>query len=244
MAKAKPGMLKNLVENSKSAMEYYFHRYIKNIPSDIKLKKKNLRILLSKIKNLPSPIDKNHWLKELGSLVRIDEKILAEEMEMLKDAPILNKISGDPDPAKETESKLSRREMLSQRILGLILHLKNDLKELEEHLSFLPEQYLNIYKKLSNKTGENPQSDLDEIMNVISLRFSFENQNFEPESLQKEIQNLLLELKVEYLREKRMEISNLIRKLESDGDEKSLKEALKEYDALSKELELSKEFKK
>ena len=239
VAKANPGMLKKLVENSKSAMEYYLHRYIKNIPSDLKLKKKNLRIMLSKIKSLSSPIDKNHWLKELSSLVRIDEKILAEEMEMLKDAPVLNKILENPDSAKEIEQKLSRREMLSQRILGLILHLKNDLKELEKHLGYFPEQYLNIYKKLTDKESENRQSDLDEIMNVISLRFSFENQNFDAESLQKETQNLLRELKVEYLREKMREMHNLIQKLQSDGDDKSSDEALKEYNALSKELQSS-----
>jgi len=237
VAKAKPGMLKNLVENSKSSMDYYLHRYVKNIPSDLKLRKKNLRIMLSKIKILSSPIDKNYWLKELSLLVKIDEKILAEEMEMLKEP--VNKTLEKILPAEESELKLSRREMLSQRILGLILHLKNDLKELEKHLSYFPEQYFNIYKKLAGNGGESQQSDLDQIMNVISLRFSFENQNFDAESLQKEIQNLLRELKVEYLKEKRQEISNLIRKLESEGDEKSLKEALKEFAALSKELQSS-----
>ncbi len=244
VAKANPGMLKKLAENSKSAMEYYLHRYVKNIPSDLKLKKQNLRIMLFKIKKLPSPIDKNHWLKELSSLVRIDEKILEEEMEMLKDAPVLNKILENSDSAKEIEQKLSRREMLSQRILGLILHLKNDLKELEEHLSYFPEQYLNIYKKLSDKGSENQQSNLDELMNVISLRFSFENQNFDAESLQKETKNLLRELKVEYLREKTREKHNLVKQLQSEGDEQGSEKAFKEYHDLSKELELSKEFKK
>ena len=239
IVKAKAGMIKELMFQAKPAMEYYFHKYIKNIPPDIKSKKQNLRIVISKIKGLSSPIDRGHWLKELAAVVKIEERILAEEMEMLA-------VMTSPD--KEVSSKLdegsaqklSRRDIISQRLLGVMLHLKNDLQVLEEHLKYFPEQHLHIYKNIFSAglpSQESQPGDLKDLMNVISLRFSFENQNFEVEDLKKEMGNLLRELKVEYLKEKRQEISNLIRKLEESGDEKNLQEALQEFDIISKELQ-------
>jgi hypothetical protein len=69
------------------------------------------------------------------------------------------------------------------------------------------------------------------------LKFSFENQDFETDDLKKEMQNLMRALKVEYLKEKRQEISELIKRMEREGDESRLQEALQEFDIISKELQ-------
>jgi len=78
--------------------------------------------------------------------------------------------------------------------------------------------------------------DVGQLMDAISLRFSFENQNIESVKLESEIPMLFKELKIEYLKEKRQVISELIRQLESGGNEPKLKEALREFDIVSKEL--------
>ncbi|MBI3046498.1 MAG: DNA primase [Candidatus Harrisonbacteria bacterium] len=235
VVRKQPGRIKKLVEQSKSAMEYYLHRYIKDLPSDQKLKKQNLRTMLSKIKSLASPIDQNYWLKELSGMVNIEERILAEEMGMLKEASL----AARPESAglEKPVPKLSRRDLISERLLGLLFHLKNDLNELTEHLSYLPKPYFQVYETFAKQNNLELPGDLSELMANVSLRFSFDNQNLNPADLEKETKNLLRELKVEYLKEKRQEISDLIRKLEKAGDENSLKEALREFAVISKELQ-------
>lgn len=236
VVKVGPGRIKELVSEAKSAMDYYLHRYIRNLPGDQKLKKQNLRVMLSKIKGLASPIDRSHWLKELAGLVSIGERILAEEMEMLKEEAVAKL---ENQPAATLETKMPRRDLIAQRLLGLMLHLKNDLKELENHLSYLPSAYQQFYTRLVSTEPTATSSNLDELMDVVSLRFSFENQNFDTEKLQKEIKNLLRELKVEYLKEKRQEIGIMIKKLEKEGKEENLKEALRDFDAVCRELQNS-----
>lgn len=231
---SQPGKIKDLVAQSKSAMEYYFYRHLKDLPSDIKLKKQNLRAVLSKIKNLPSPIDRNHWLGELSSLVKIEEKVLMEEMEALTTAVAVSK--KESVSASAVKEDLSRRDHILNRLFGLLFHMKSDLEIIKDYLQYLPEQYRDMYKSSLGKS-ENSSNELSELMNTISLRFSLENDNFESSELEEEAKTLLHQLKFESLKERRRDVFNLIQKLEKSGDNARLQEALKEYNSISGELE-------
>ena len=190
---------------------------------------------MGKIKSLASPIDRGHWLKELAHLAKIDEQVLSEEMEMMVVKSLARNL--ESKASVEPEEKLSRRELISQRLFGILLHIKDDLKVLEEHLKYFPEQYHSLYKNFLSVEVKDAKNELSDLMSAISLRFSFENQDIEKEDLRKEIKNLLRELKIDYLKEKRQEISELIRKLEIDGDEKNLEKAMLEFDVITKELQ-------
>ena len=74
-------------------------------------------------------------------------------------------------------------------------------------------------------------------MGKISMRFSFNNQNIEIKSLEEEIGILLRQLKIEYLKEKRQQLSILVQQLDRSGDEKKLQEAISEFAEISKELQ-------
>lgn len=237
VVKNQPGEMSNLIARAKSAMEYYLHRYVKDLPADPRLKKQNLRIVLLKIKSLASPLERSHWLRELSRLVGIDERVLSEEMEMLKSVSESARQPDSPVAVEKQNLGQSRRDLISQRLFGLMFNLKKDLKELENYISYLPEPYLAVYQQLSSKK-EGQATELGEIMNEISLRFSFENQDFDTQNLEKETKNLMRELRVEYLKEKRQEIGNLIRRLEAaEGNELSLQQALQEFNSLSNELQ-------
>ncbi|MBI4992109.1 MAG: DNA primase [Candidatus Harrisonbacteria bacterium] len=236
VVREQPGKIKDLLGGAKSAMDYYFYKYFNNASTDIKAKKQNLRVVLAKIKNLSSPIERSHWLNQLSKIARIDERVLAEEMEILTPAGVAEAIVPAGAPAVSVSQKLSRRELISQRLLGVMLHLQNDMQTIEDHLKYFPEQYLTIYRDLLLNKGVNVSSDLGDFMNSISLRFSFENQDFDVENLKKEMRNLLRELRVEYLKDKRQEISDLIKILEGEGDENKLQAAMREFANISKEL--------
>ena len=234
-----PGTIKNSIGKAKSAMEYYLHRYIKDLPADLKSKKQSLRAMLSKIKSLSSPIDRSHWLKELSAIVAIEEKILAEEMESLQTALALK--TREPAPAEQQlKEELSRRDLILQRLLGVLLHMKSDLQTIKDYMQYIPEKYLEAYKNIYEKqeAGAAP-SDLDEMMSMVSMRFSLENNDLENDVLEKEAQTLLRQLKIEHLKERRQQVRKLIQELERLDDQAQLQEALKEFHNISRELENS-----
>lgn len=238
VAEKNPNLMRTLIEKAKPVMDYYFQKYLGNKLTDLKTKKQNIRAILSKMKSLASAVERDHWLKELAILANLDEKILLEELDMLKENRInpvsSGTVSADNPADSPAESDLSRRDLISQRLIGIGLNLagqdKGKLKSLlEENLIYLPLYYRDIYKG-------NIEGDLEKIVSLISLRFSFENEESDASKTEKEFLNLLRELKIEYLKEKRQEISQLIKKLENSGEEKALSEALKEFDNISREM--------
>ncbi|MBI5732259.1 MAG: DNA primase, partial [Candidatus Magasanikbacteria bacterium] len=235
VVKAKPGHIAELVSKAKTAMEYYFHKYMKNISDDLKIKKQIIRVVLGKIRGLASPIDRSHWLKELSHFAKISEEVLADEMAALPKTAEAEKLPAKALPEKNIP-ETSRQDVILQRLFGILLHLKSDLTMLNDHIKYFPDRYANAYKEFT-KSEEDRSSDIAELMGKISMRFSFNNQDMEIESLEKEIGLLLRQLKLEYLKEKRQQLSDLIKQLDRSGDEKKLKEAMAEFAEISKELQ-------
>ena len=237
--KSKPGLMADLIKDAKSAMDYYLYRYVRNLPEDLKTKKHNLRIMLSKIKSLSSPIDRSHWLKEVSELVNLEERVLAEEMDALSDSRRVNneeRVLAETPPVKEN---LSRQELILYRLLGVLLHMRSDLQLIKDHLPYFPDKYVEIYKNVLEPQPAASRPDLNDLMNSISLRFSFENNNFESPVLEKEAQKLLRELKIEHFKERRRALRNLIQECERRGDEEKLESARKEFNKVVQELENS-----
>jgi DNA primase len=234
-----PGLAQKLINASKSAMEYYFHKYLdSSFPAEPKLKKQRIRTVLVKIKSLSSALDRNYWLKELSRFSNIDQNFLIEEMEALSvpSAGEPNRILSEPEVGRDSSSgELSRRDLIAQRLLGVLLY-KNELERAKEYLQYFPEKYSQIYYAFLEKNRQIAAGDVAELMNMINLRFSFENQNLEEVKLEQEAKLLARELRIEFLKEKRQEIGNLVRRLEGAEDEKKLQEALREFDIVSKEL--------
>ena len=233
--KSNPGRVQELVRGGVSAMEYYFHKYL-SPATDSKIRKNNLRTILGKIKAIFSPIDRNHWLQELSRKSGVSEAVLLEELELIK-SPV-TQVKAEETVIMPSE-KISRRSLIAQRLLGIMLHLKSDLRALEEHMRYFPAEYASVYNNFLSGKAELKQEDLGEIMNAISLRFSFENQTIGAGDLQKEKELLLRQIKIEFLKEKQKEIGDLIDRLEKSGDELKLAEAMQQYAALSKELQSS-----
>lgn len=235
VVRASPGHILELVSKAKPAMEYYFHKYMKNISEDLKIKKQIIRVVLGKIRGLASPIDRNHWLKELAHLAKISEEVLSEEMDALPKNSEIQKLPEKAAPEKIVQEN-SRQDVILQRLFGIILHLKSDLKILNDHIKYFPERYASAYREFT-KPEEERSSDIAELMGKISMRFSYNNQDMEMDSLEKEIGLLLRQLKLEYLKEKRQQLSDVIKELDRGGDEKKLHDAMNEYAEVSRELQ-------
>ena len=230
VVKERPGAIAELLKNAKPAMEYYIYKYITKNGQvlDLKKNKQNLKIVLSKIKNLASSIEKNHWIKKLSDISKISESVLMEEMENIKEIQNLN--SAKEDPLEEMETEFSRRDLICQRLIGLAMNDKDVKEKLNGYLEYFPEFYKDLY------SGKKLEGSLEKVAELISLRFSFENANLKEDDLKKEFEQLVHELKLNYLKEKQARLGREADELEAAGKEKEWAEKAKEHKAVTEEI--------
>ena len=239
-----PGLLLKLLDEAKSAMEFYFDRYLnkqlttnnQQLTTKINLSefKKNIRIVLLKIKNLASAIEQAHWLKELSSKIGIKEEVLLEELSQLKKSNLSENALRQLAPIKQTFAP-TRRDLIAERLIGLLMLNENFLSIISDHFVYLPNDYLMIIESVKNRQKPNEERLLEKL-NLISLRSSAES-SLDEEKIKNELNELLRQLKTEYFKEKRNELAELIKKTENAkgvGQEKEISIALEEFDRVSK----------
>ena len=239
-----PGLLLKLLDEAKSAMEFYFDRYLnkqlttnnQQLTTKINLSefKKNIRIVLLKIKNLASAIEQAHWLKELSSKIGVKEDVLLEELSQLKKSNLSENALRQLAPIKQTFAP-TRRDLIAERLIGLLMLNENFLSIISDHFVYLPNDYLMIIESVKNRQKPNEERLLEKL-NLISLHSSTES-SLDEEKIKNELNELLRQLKTEYLKEKRSELAELIKKTENAkgvGQEKEISIALEEFDRVSK----------
>ncbi|HEY4499878.1 MAG TPA: DNA primase [Candidatus Paceibacterota bacterium] len=226
IAQKEPGKLRELIQQALPAMQYYFYKYLQALKgASIGEKKKGIRAVLGKIVLLESAVEKSYWLKELSGMTDIDEQALFEEMNVLKTSA-----QNTRDAVQEITlpEKLSRRDMISQRILELTDHAPHLRELLAGYQEFLSPVYKNMLEQ---------SSDFNEAATATSLRASFKLGYLDPEKIDSEFQDLLKQLKFEHLKEKRKQIKLVADRAEADGDMNTYEVKTKEFQAVSEELQ-------
>ena len=118
--KAQPGIISQLIKESKPVRHFYFNRYLSpQVITNEADRKNNIRHILTKIKGIFSRVEQAVWLKELSNIAGIREEVLYEELERV----VAKKVdsfsrSAEPMPVAQPES-WSRRDFLAQRVIDL-----------------------------------------------------------------------------------------------------------------------------
>ena len=248
LAQKQPGVFgKILKEESEIAMSFYFRRYLKDdeVKQGVNISglKQNLRIILSKIKNLASPIERAHWVKELSSAVDIKEEALLEEMAVLKSEANNFQINSNLAPLKSSDNFLivggqfqkaeNRKDLILQRLLSLMLIKKELADGLNDYLYYFSGDYLKIAEIIvSNEKIMDKQ--LSDLFDLINLRASFESQFIEQKDIDIEFSDLLQYLRLEHLKEKQQELLKKIKDAEKIGNDEIVSSISKEFDTISK----------
>ncbi len=242
--KHKPGILEKLAQKAKPAMEFYFNRYLQSADKrglnadkrgNISDLKNNIRVVLAKIKNLASPIERQYWLHELALKTRVKEEALNEEMGQLKIPNYKTQITNiNTDNAQNNKIiPETRMELLAQKLIGLMSLDENLYSIAGDFLEYLPENYSMVARSLVEKVPLESEEH-NNLLGAISLKTSFEIQIFDQEKINNEFQELARQLRLEYLRNKRQELVNALKEAESDGGEKDVEALLREFDEISK----------
>lgn len=220
-AQNNPEYLARVIEEAKPATEFYFEKYLPNKFFEVNNREnlRNLRIVLGKIKNLVSPVERSFWLRKLSERVHIDEKVLAEEAEKIETKLTETK----EDNVSLKVRSLTRRELIGEELLGAAIALDN-FEIIKENVPYLAAYHQEIFKILLSGSRKSEVPELDEALNFIILK---------AKALpDREIEKLKKELIKEYIKEKRKELALAIKEAEAKGNEEVLNKALQDLDAL------------
>lgn len=231
-AAAHPGEFPGLLKTARHAVEFYFERYGLKEGADLSLeaRKKAARAVLEKIRKIASAIEKMHWVRELAKLSRFSEQALLEEMERLpagtQDLP---ERSGPEEARTETPRTLTRRELIAERLLGLAVS-RNFLPMLKGSEPFLPPLYREAYRELVRGAGDESLAapSVRELAELIQLRAGLE--------LDENKDELLKQLKKEYLKDRQQELARGIADAERAGNESRRDQLMQELASVAKEM--------
>lgn len=228
----KPGLLKELIGNTLAGMEYYFGEFLRE--GEIIDRKNNIRIVLQKIKKIMSAVERDYWLQKAAEKSGVRESALREEMEKLgvSQGQSFKKVDM---PVDLRDIKLSRMELIAERLLGCLAEDDALKFKAEEIKAFLPQRYLEAYYCLSEKK-EPENEDLQNLVNLISLRAGAIERSSDIPSREKEIEELGKNLELEFWSEKREALQSLIKEAEAGSSEKIF-EYIKDFQNLTAKIE-------
>jgi len=235
VAQNNPELLKKYLQEAKPAMEYLFEKYlIKNNASGLVNQKRGIRVLLAKIKNLYSPVERAQWIKKLSVHTGIGEGPLLEEMDAIESATHITPQNNEAGNEQKVFINKSRKDVVAQRLLSLVSADARFFSEAKLVRDFLPEAYKQVLAAMESSSSP-AAKEIADLAVLISLRSSLELQR-PSEKMREEFQDLLKQLEFEHLKERREMLAVTIKNAEEKGDEKALTDALKEFDLISKKL--------
>jgi DNA primase len=203
--------LKNALKRTQPAFVCLFNFYLSD-NQDWSVKKRNIRHLLRYIKTLKSAIEQSHWLKELSLKSGIEEKILAQELAVIK----INPPAGGSTAVEEAAptavgetTKPSRWELVCQKLVALTKIKSEFLNLLNENYEYFPVNW------------QEPA--------LLDLRSSYEFSDFDETALKKEAEELIKQLKIEFKQNQRRQLQKEIKSTQTD-------EALKKFHVISREI--------
>ena len=245
-----PKKWEKLIDSAKSILDFYFESTFPKFDKNSAEGKKGISdILLTVIARIPNKISQSHWLQKLSRKLKVSEESVLEELrkvlnkrgvdELRSSSRFANarvKEYGEPSIPEEAEvlkEEKTRREMLEEKILSLIItKLPAKLESLEKnYFSLFSPKSKEILIFLKKEKSKLPP-DLKEFLDVLALRSEIE-ENLDPE---REFQLCLKELESLVTKDKLQRISKEIREAEESKDEKRVKELMKEFNELVKKL--------
>ena len=219
-----PEKFMEMVAGAKSAMEIYLDRYVgaTGAPRDFSNRENlaRLRIVLAKIKNISSPVERDHWMKQLARRSGLDDAVLREEaLRVAGDEP---RILPEHEEVITPISVFTRWELLAQKLLAVIL---NDNKFEEVNIEYIPASHVAVYEILKSGARRATDPAVDSILELILLQS-------EPMK-DPDIQFLKDELLREWTKERRQRLVAEVKAAELRGDTSAVEKLLGEMALLS-----------
>jgi len=230
-----PKDFEKLIEESLSIMEFYFKNALSRFDKTTPEGKKNIsKILLPPIKRIPNRIEQSFWVQKLARELEVKEADIEEEMKKVK----LENLDFEIQPS-ESESKpqkvvpKSRKELLEERLLSLLLKSPNFLNAVEEkYVSCFSTKSQQIFENFQNLQNLPPENA--DFINYLSLKSELEE--IEEKEILPEIQFCLKEIQCLEIKSKLDQISKEIKKAEISNNLEKIKDLTQQFNQIAKEI--------
>lgn len=239
--------LKTDITNALPIGDYAFQSVLKRV--DVKTregKKQAAKLLLAAIVKLPDPVERDFYIKRLAREIDIDERNLRENL------PTPQKLA-KPEMAipATVVARPSREEMLSERLLALLIGFGKDLwpktKELEP--SMLTTPLAELYRQARLQYNERQHVDFEELkheltyeptlnrlINVLELLAEHEFADFSSVQAEAEFEAVSRDLKLGFYKKELKLLSDAIRQAESQKQIKDLEELSLRYREVTEQI--------
>lgn len=229
MVVSHPGLVAELIASARPAMHYFFDRYLPQTAGDVREMKQGIRAILTRVKAIASPVERAHWIQDLSRRTGMGETVLHDEMDRLLITAKKN-VSEDAAAPEEREAPRSRHERIAERILTLAASKPEWASAFRGEHRLFPASYRAMAASLAGE-GEALSEEEDAALARLHMRAGLEA------DLQKtEFDSLLRELKNEHHRLAREALAVRIHRAEAEGNDVVLKEALQEFDTLTRTI--------
>jgi DNA primase len=216
------------LENPKSILEFYFQSaFSGRDPKTPEGKKEISKILLPLLKRISNQIEKFFWIQKLAKELEVKEENIEEELKKVK---IEEKIYGlEPEEQINLPQK-SRKELLEERLVTLILKAPQNLPLIEKNkLTYFSPQIQEILIKL----GKNQKIDSD-FFNYLALKAEIEE--IPKKEILPEIQFCLREIQALEIKNRLDQISQELKRAEIQKDFQKIEKLTQEFNQLSKNI--------
>jgi DNA primase len=226
-------MWRESIKKSKHIIEYLLDNVLKKNPDDARKAGREIKeIILPFVNALPSSIEKMYFIKKISELVAIPLDALQDDLKKIEKA--LKAEKEEIIEAKESLNKVYRKDYIERKLLGIILWQKS-LKKVEKEQSIDAEV---ILKELADILGTSPSKLLEKTKdNAGDLIFEAEVFYGEGADLKKDTEEMLSNLKEEYLKEELERKMRELQGVENIKDTARSAEILKECQILNSEIQ-------
>lgn len=230
-AQADPENIRRAVADAAPAPEFYFQKYLpiertengERRTGDFLATREglhNLRVVLSKLKNIASPIERGFWLRELSKRSGVAERTLEEEASRMGDSTPPFSVLHSPFSEETPKRQVSRHELICEELFAAAL-AKEDFMIFDDAVEFLNPNQKEILRILKSGKRKSEDPGLDAVIGIVTLRAS--------DAVSDEhLAALKSELAKEHYKERRKTVTQAIKNAEAKGNEEELKAALEE----------------
>ena len=234
--KENPKIWTQAVSSAKPVISHFLERSLKKFGSD----HRGLRLdvtskVLPYVALLNNEVDKAHWIGEISSFLGLKEDPILDEVRKLSKLG-REVLIEDKRPKSEKMIPKTRKDLLEDRILGILAWRKDEfLEKLNEgSYEFFSSHRIPLLECIIK---EKPPKDAEVLeKNLEKLAFEAELLYGAMEKIHEEFHELLAELEKEHFKTKLESLAFEIRRSETAGETERLGGLLKEFSDLSKKI--------
>ncbi|MEA3453287.1 MAG: DNA primase [Patescibacteria group bacterium] len=240
---------KTAVKEAKSIIDFYFENAFSMFDSQkAEGKRKISQTLLPVIKRIQNKIEQSSWIKELAMKLEVSEESVEQELQKYSSVKKVQSESKEPITSQPivSESPRTRRKVIEEKIISLILNYPEGLK-------LIKSDYLNLFSSGTREVikifQDNPNSlskdfkdlglseEQQEFLNFLALKGGVEiEESDEDINIKDEILICFQELGQFAIKEKLRELSRKIKQAQRDGLKEKTESLSEEFNKLIEKL--------